>query len=187
MEPWVWIVIAAAVAVIAVILAIWMFGQKRQTEHLRERFGPEYERAVRDTGSRGRAERELETREDRVQHLQIRPLAPDQRAHYAESWRGVQSHFVDDPPRAIVEADELVSEVMQARGYPVGDFERRAADISVDHPYVVEHYRAADEIATRNARGDADTEDLRQAMVHYRALFDGLLETSGSERMEGSR
>ncbi len=178
----VWVLLV--VALVAIAAAAWMFMQKRKTEQLREDFGPEYGRAVEEHGDRRQAESALEARRERVEQLDIRPLSPSDREGFAESWRAAQARFVDDPSAAISEADQLVGEVMQTRGYPVGDFEQRAADVSVDHPRVVEHYRAAHAIALRNEDGHADTEDLRQAMVHYRALFEDLLETRGAERTE---
>lgn len=171
------VIVVLAVALIAAIgVAVWMYMQKRRTETLRSDFGPEYDRAVHDHRDQREAERELEQRRERVEHLHIQPLPAAERDRFAERWRSVQAQFVDDPNGATSEADHLVGEVMQARGYPVGDFEQRAADVSVNHPHVVEHYRAAHAIALRSRRGSADTEDLRQAMVHYRALFEDLLE-----------
>lgn len=181
MDP-VILVVAVVAALLIGAAAAWYFLFYRRRTHLRERFGPEYERAVVDIGDRRQAERELERREERVRSLDIRPLAPEQRARFADRWRRVQAQFVDSPTEAIRDADRLVMEAMEARGYPVGDFEQRAADVSVDHPRVVENYRAARDIALRSSRGEASTEDLRQAMVHYRALFEDLLETH--ERME---
>jgi hypothetical protein len=163
--------------VIAVGAAIWMYQQKKRTEELRDRFGPEYERAVRAEGDRSRAEADLDARAKRVEQLDIRPLSNRERDQFSESWRATQTRFVDDPVGATREADELVAEVMQVRGYPMGDFERRAADVSVDHPGVVEHYRAAHAIAMRTESGSENTEELRIALVHYRALFEDLLET----------
>jgi len=187
MEPWVWIVIA--VAVVAVVALAFWYSQQRHSGQLRERFGPEYERQVQAAGDRRQAEAELARRAERVEHLDIRALSPEEKTRFSESWRSVQSQFVDDPPGAISAADRLVIEVMQLRGYPMSDFEQRAADISVDHPHVVEHYRAAYAIARRSERGEANTEDLRQAMVHYRALFQDLLETAptGEEEAHDER
>jgi hypothetical protein len=171
------VVIVLVVALIVVLgVAVWLFMQKRRTEELRTSFGPEYDRAVRDHDDKGKAERVLEERKERVEQLHIRPLSNEDRARFAELWRSVQAQFVDDPKGATKEADRLVGEVMQARGYPVGDFEQRAADVSVNHPRVVEHYRAAHGIALGHERSEAGTEDLRQAMVHYRALFEDFLE-----------
>ena len=172
------VIVAIVIIVVAIVLiALWFTNRQRRTRELRDRFGPEYDRAVDQYGSADRANEALAARADRVEHLQIRPLAADQSARYAESWRAVQARFVDDPERSIDEADALVADVMQTRGYPMGDFEQRAADISVDHPRVVEHYRAAHTIAQRTAQGDASTEDMRQAMVHFRTLFDELIDT----------
>jgi hypothetical protein len=166
------IVIAAVVVVVA--LTYW-FTQRRRSEHLQDQFGPEYERVVADTGSRRDAEQELATREKRRSELDIRPLERDVRDDYAAAWERVQAGFVDSPNDAIGRADGLVNQVMRERGYPVDEFEQRAADISVDHPGVVSDYRAAHDISLRNDAGNASTEDLRQAMVHYRSLFDELL------------
>jgi len=170
------VIVLAVLLVIAIGAAVWMYMQKRRTETLREDFGPEYDRAVHEHHDQSRAERELEARRERVEALHIHALPATERDRFAERWQAVQAQFVDDPNSAITEADHLVGEVMQARGYPVGDFEQRAADVSVNHPNVVENYRAAHDIAQRNRRGGGDTEELRQAMVHYRALFTDLLE-----------
>ena len=163
--------------IIAVAGACWLLLGRRRSEHLRKRFGPEYDRAIQETGNQRRAEAVLETREKRVEHLRIHPLTQKDRGHFAEAWRACQTRFVEDPNGAVVEADLLVAEVMKARGYPVSDFEQRVADISVDHPDVVENYRAAAGIAQLHRRGAATTENLRQAMVYYRKLFDELFET----------
>jgi hypothetical protein len=173
--------------VIAVGVAFWLYTQKRKTEDLREHFGPEYDRAVDEQGDRREAEHRLEERKERVETLHIRPLEPAERDRFAERWRSAQAQFVDEPTGAVQKADDLIGEVMQTRGYPVGDFERRAEDISVEHPRVVEHYRIAHAIAARSDRGEADTEALREAMVHYRALFEDLLETTPTERTEARR
>jgi hypothetical protein len=185
MAPWVWVIIA--VVVILVVAAAFVYSQRQKTGQLRSQFGPEYDRSVREMGDRRRAEAELQKREERLAHLDIRPLAPEERTRFGDSWRSVQAHFVDDPPRAIAEADRLVTEVMRVRGYPVADFEQRAADISVDHPAVVQNYRAADAIARRSDQGEATTEELRQAMVHYRALFEDLLETEPAKELSHDR
>jgi len=152
--------------------------QRRRSAALRERFGPEYQHAVDQFGDERKAETELAAREKRVRSLNIRALSPQEQARFADAWKGAQARFVDAPSRAASEADILVKELMQVRGYPVGDFEQRAADISVDHPDVVSNYRAAREIAVRNNAGKATTEDIRQAMVFYRSLFEELLETA---------
>ena len=173
-------VVAVAVIVILVVIAvaIWLYMRQRRTEQLVGQFGPEYGPAVKEYGSRERAESALESRAERVQQLNIHSLSAPDRTRFADQWRDVQSQFVDSPEHAVAEADNLITEAMQARGYPMGDFEQRAADISVDHPRVVEHYRAGHELASRSAQGNASTEDLRQAMVHYRALFEDILGTS---------
>ena len=168
------IVLVAAVVVVVGLLA-WTFMRQKRSLALKERFGPEYDHELRERG-RGRAEAELDRRARRVERLSIRPLPPGDRDRYAELWRNEQARFVDDPKSAVHEADHLVEEVMRRRGYPVGEFDQRAADISVDHPLVVENYRAAHDIAARLDRGNVATEDLRQAMIHYRTLFEDLLE-----------
>ena len=169
------IVIAVAVMVVAGI-AISLFFRKRRTERLRTQFGgAEYTRAVKEGGSRRKAEAVLDERAERVEGLHIRPLAPGDRARFVESWGKVQARFVDGPGGAVTDADQLLGDVMSTRGYPVSDFEQRAADISVDHPLVLENYRAAHQIALRQTQGQASTEDLRQAMIHYRTLFEELV------------
>ena len=171
------LIILAGVVILALIaLAVWFFYHKKQSRRLEQRFGPEYGRSVDDLGSRAKAESELKAREKRVEQLTILPLEPAEAARFSQTWKDLQGRFVDNPKSAVAQADQLVRELMLKRGYPVGDFERRAADISVDHPEVVTHYRAAQAIAVRDERGEADTEELRKAVVHYRALFDELLE-----------
>ena len=173
------LIMIGAVAVILLIGLLMV--QKQRSAKLRERFGPEYEHTVSEYGDQRRAEAELAARQKRVEKLNIHPLSPEDHDHFASAWQEAQARFVDDPSSAIVEANQLVKELMAARGYPVGDFEQRAADISVDHPNVVMNYRAARDIAMAdrngNGNGRVSTEDLRQAMVHYRALFEELLET----------
>ncbi len=166
------VVIAIAVVAITVFLA----QQKRRSKQLRERFGPEYDRVVRQEGNVRRGEEVLQFRTGKRAQLQIHALTPSVRAEFAERWRTTQAQFVDDPRSAVSRADLLVNEVMQARGYPMTEFEQQADLISVDHPIVVSNYRSAHDIAGRHSRGQASTEDLRQAMVHYRSLFDELLE-----------
>jgi len=169
------IVIAVIVAV-AVGIGIWLFMRKRRTERLRTQFGgAEYSRAMKEGGGRRQAEAVLDKRADRVEGLHIRALGPGDRARFLESWRGVQARFVDGPGGAVTEADQILGDVMSARGYPVSDFEQRAADISVAYPLVLENYRAAHDIAVRQTRGQASTEELRQAMIHYRTLFEELV------------
>jgi len=172
-----WVIVVIAILAITVIAeGAWIFFQNRRSVHLRGRFGPEYDRVVQERGSQRRAETALEKREKRVEKLHIRPLASRDRERFAAAWRVDQSRFVDDPKGAVTEADRLVAEVMEVRGYPISDFEQRVEDISVDHAQVVDNYRAATEIARRHERGEATTEDLRRAMVYYRELFEDLLE-----------
>jgi hypothetical protein len=165
-----------AILVAAVLAAvIWAGVQRQRSLRLKHRYGPEYDLAVTRHGSRAKAEAELTRRERHVAGLSIVPLSAADSARYSQAWAMLQSRFIDSPKGAVAEADQLVREVMQKRGYPMGDFEARAADISVDHPGVVSNYRAARIIAARDVKGEADTEELRQAVVHYRTLFDELL------------
>ena len=176
------------IAIIAIAVALFMAMKVQRSKKLRSKFGPEYDRVVQERGSATRAEAELEQRAKRVEKFHIHPLAPDQRDRFAAQWQATQARFVDEPNRAVAEADELVHQAMKARGYPIGGhFEERVADISVDHPHVVEHYRAAHAIAVRDARGEANTEDLRQAMKHYRELFEDLLGKDVKEIQEVRR
>jgi hypothetical protein len=186
---WAWILIAIAAVVFLAVVAVAALASRRRarTARLQERFGPEYDRAVDSTEDRREAEAELEQRVKRRQELDIRPLTPAARERYATSWRDVQAQFVDAPGAAIAAADGLIIAVMRERGYPVDDFEQRAADVSVDHPRVVENYRAAHDVAGRCARGEASTEDLRQGMQHYRALFEDLLERDDDEALARDR
>jgi len=183
MPLWAWILIAIAVVVLAGVLA-WSVSRQRTSKRLRESFGPEYERTVSLSGRR-QAESEIVARETRREQLDIRPVDPAERQRYAEAWKDTQARFVDSPERAIREGDHLVTEVMRERGYPMEDFDRRTADISVDHPEVVENYRAAHAISLKNEQGEASTEELRQAMVHYRALFVELLQSGQDARRTG--
>ena len=190
MDTWVWIVIAAVVVAVVAIVAIVVMRQRRRTE-LRESFGSEYDRAVAREGDVRKGESDLMARRERRAELDIRPLSPQSRTTYARSWEQTQARFVDDPATALAQADALIIAVMEERGYPMDDFERRAEDISVDHPDVVQHYRAAHDISVRvdedpNAStsstvSDVSTEDLRQGLVHYRALFQELLEPDEDE------
>jgi hypothetical protein len=175
--PLEWIMVAGIVVIALLALAAWFFSQKKkQSARLQQRFGAEYDRTVGELGGRTKAESELKARETRVDHLTITALAPAEAARFNQAWNALQGRFVDNPKGVVVQADQLVRELMLKRGYPMGDFERRAADISVDHPAVVENYRAAQAIALRDERGQADTEELRKAVVHYRVLFDDMLE-----------
>ncbi|MGH2653967.1 MAG: hypothetical protein ACRDHV_06410 [Actinomycetota bacterium] len=179
MQPEIVIALIVLVAIVLVGVVIAILYARRRSEHLRKRFGPEYERAVADGRLRG--ERELAVREYRVEQLEIRPLDPEQRDEFARRWRDTQAQFVDAPGEAVQEADRLVAEVMRERGYPVEDFDQREADLSVHHGNVLDNYRAAHGITLAYQQGHAGTEDLRQAMVHYRSLSEELLETAPSD------
>jgi len=169
--------IFAVVLIVAVgAVVAWMVMQRQRTQRLQQRFGAEYTRTLNELGGRTKGEAELTKREQRVARLNITPLSPADAARFSQAWNALQSRFIDNPKGVVGEADHLVRELMVKRGYPMGDFERRAADISVDHPGVVTTYRAAQAIAVRDASGAADTEELRKAVVHYRTLFDELLE-----------
>ncbi|HJV65671.1 MAG TPA: hypothetical protein VJ550_08060 [Geomonas sp.] len=172
------IIVVVAIVIVAVVGMLLL--RRQRTAKLRGSFGPEYDRTVQERGDRARAESELERRRKRVEGLTIRPLTREDRARFSDAWSKVQARFVDDPNGALTEADQLLGEVMSRRGYPVGDFEQRADDISVNHPRVVENYRKGHAIALRHGKGEASTEDLRQAMIHYRALF---AELAGSREM----
>jgi hypothetical protein len=174
MPAWEMVLIIVGVAMATV--GVWLIFSRRRSSHLQSRFGPEYERTVNESGDRRRAERELQRREKRVERLHIHALSPRDRNKFVAAWRKDQARFVDDPAGAVTEADGLVQEVMAARGYPTADFDRRVEDISVDHPHLAQNYRSARDLAERNRRGDANTEELRKALVYYRALFEDLLE-----------
>jgi hypothetical protein len=180
-------IILIVVAVLA-IGAVVLYAQRQKSTKLHTKFGPEYERLV-EQGDRRRAESELEHRQKRVEKFKVHPLSPDLKNQFADAWRAEQARFVDDPRGSVARADLLVSQVMKARGYPMSDFDQRAADISVDHAHVVEHYRAAHDIALCSENGQVNTEDLRAALIHYRALFEDLLETQvvGHENTEVRR
>jgi len=166
------------IGIVVVGMAALIVLKKRRTEGLRARFGPEYAHTLEESGDQRLAEASLEERKKRVERFHIRPLVPGDRFRFAQSWSRLQARFVDDPTGAVTKVDQLVGHVMSSRGYPESDFEQRAADISVDHPLVLENYRAAHEITLRHAQGQASTEDLRQAMIHYRALFEELIDES---------
>jgi hypothetical protein len=175
MDTWVWILIAV-VAVLVVLGVLWYGAQRRRTSALQDRFGSsEYDRTLEKEGGRRSAERELREREKRHDELELRPLSPEARRGFQQEWEETQAVFVDDPKGAVARADQLVQRVMKERGYPVEDFDQRAADISVEHPELVEKYRTADGIARASERGEASTEDLRHSVRHYRALFIELL------------
>jgi len=177
-------VVAVLAAMSLVAWAVWAESKRRRARALHERFGPEYAQARQEYGRQ--AEQELEKRVRRVNRLHLRPLRAEARDEFAVAWRSTQARFVDDPRLAVAEADRLITDVMEARGYPMADFERRAADISVEHPRVVSDYRTAHAIAERSGRGDTTTEDLREAMVHYKAMFQDLLSV-GSRELEEVR
>lgn len=171
------IVIGILVILIVVIAVIaYVYSRKRRSLQIRQRFGPEYDRVVQQEGDPRKAEGVLEFRQRRREKYKIHPLSANDRSSFAVRWNEVQARFVDDPRGAVTVADSLVTDIMQARGYPIGEFNQRAEDLSVDYPQIVENYRAAHEIAVRHGAGKASTEDLRQAMVHYRLLFQELLE-----------
>ena len=183
MDTWVWIVIAV-VAAIVLLAVLWSATRARRTRSLQDRFGREYDRTIEHAGDKREAERELREREKRHEQLDLRPLAPEQRDRYIEQWEVTQGRFVDDPSGAVAEADRLVQRVMKDRGYPVDDFEQRVADISVEHPDLVEKYRTAHGVAQASERGQASTEDLRHSVRHYRALFVELLDVGDAGEIE---
>ena len=172
------VIVLAVVVILIIAGAVWLYVRKRRntTADLRHKFGPEYDRAVLAHGSERKAESKLVEREKRVEKLKIRDLDSMEHERFSREWESVQSRFVDSPKGAVAEADDLVSSVMKARGYPISDFDQRSADISVDHPRLVENYRSAHEIALRVGKDEATTEDLRTAMIHYRSLFEDLVQ-----------
>jgi hypothetical protein len=174
------IVLIAALVLGGVAYAIW--SRQQRSSRLRKEFGTEYDHAVNEYGSKGKAEDELLSRQERVQRLHIQPLSTQESEFYLEQWRSVQSHFVDDPKGSLKEADDLVGQVMEKRGYPVADFDQRASDVSVEHPAVVTNYRAAHEISRASEADRASTEEMRRAMQYYRSLFDDLLATAEVRR-----
>ena len=173
--------IAVLIVLLVLIVAAWAVARQRQSRLLRKRFGPEYDRLLAEHGDRARVESELKAREKRVQGLTIKPLSTADAARFSEEWGTLQSRFIDNPQGVVMQADRLVRDLMIKRGYPMEDFEHRAADISVHHPELVETYRLAQAIAARDQRGEATTEDLRKAVVYYRELFDELLEVRGGK------
>lgn len=172
------VIVVAVVLVLIAATMVWLYVRNRRhtTAGLRQKFGSEYDRAVLTHGSERKAESKLGDREKRVEKLKICDLGPTECERFSKQWESLQSRFVDSPRGAVTEADDLVSSVMKTRGYPVSDFDQRAADISVDHPRVVENYRSAHEIALRLGKDQATTEDLRTAMIHYRSLFEELVQ-----------
>ena len=176
MPTWGWILIAAAAVLLVTVAIVMSMRKKRRTEELQSQFGPEYDRTIESADSRRKAEAELAARQERREQLDVRPLSSAARERYTSQWQNVQAQFVDNPSGAVGSADQLIQSVMADRGYPVDDFESRAADVSVDHPHVVENYREGHRLAEQCANGNGSTEELRQAMRHYRALFDELVE-----------
>lgn len=168
-------IVLAVVAVVVIVAGAVLAVQRGRSRALQRQFGPEYDQALSELGDRCKAESELAARQKRVAGFDLQPLTADARQRFAAAWQAAQTRFVDEPAQAIVDADALVTQVMEARGYPMGDFDQRAADLSVDHADVVTHYRAARQMAQENAAGQASTETLRQGMIHYRALFEDLL------------
>ena len=187
MDTQVLIAVAITIVVCALIGAIiWVVVDRARSKRLRAHFGPEYDRLLQQTHRREVAEAELERRERRVKKYRIVPLSAQDRAYFAEAWAAVQNRFVDNPQAAVKEGHALIMDVMEKRGYPVTDFDQAAADLSVEYPSLVSNYRAASEIATRNRAGEAGTEELRKALVHYRALFQELLEGPGETSPESA-
>ena len=174
-------IVLVVVVIAAVAAAIFFYVQKQRTQRLRSKFGPEYNRVVRSEGGARHAEQVLAERQKRVEKLDIKPLSAQERDDFARQWEEEQAHFVDEPAKAVDAADRLVQRVMHSRGYPVSNFEQRVADVSVDHPLVVENYRVAHAIAVRREKEAVSTEELRKAMIHYRALFADLLDDRGSQ------
>ena len=168
--------VIALVVLVGAGIATFLLLQKRRTGKLRSKFGgAEYDRAMKEGGTRRKAEAGLDKRAERVEGLHLQPLSVGDRTRFQDTWQRIQTRFVDGPAGAVLEADQLLGDVMSKRGYPVSDFEQRAADISVDHPMVLANYRTAHDIAIRQTKGQASTEDLRQAMIHYRSLFEELV------------
>jgi hypothetical protein len=180
MPAWVWVLIAVVVVAVIAVVA-WQAMARRKTGRLQDRFGPEYDRTVGAADSKRDAESELQAREERRQRLEIRPLSQAAHERYLDRWQSVQAQFVDDPRTAVASADSLIQSVMEERGYPVEDFEHRAADVSVDHPHVVDNYRHGHTLAKASADGSDSTENLRQAMRHFRALFEELVEPAADQ------
>ena len=181
MSEWIWVVIAILVVVVLAIV-VWSVSRSRRSARLKEHYGPEYERTVGEVGEKRAAEAELLQREKKRKKLDIVELGPEARAEHAATWHKGQADFFDDPSDPVGRAERLVTRVMRERGYPIDDFEHRAADISVDHPDIVENYRNAHAIYQSHHNGQIETEAARQAFVHYRALFDRLLGSdSGAE------
>lgn len=184
MDTRILIPVVIAVAVLLIVAIVIIVSRRRQTDHLKQKFGPEYNRAIEEHGNARHAEAVLAEREKRVEKFSLRPLPPSERERYAEDWSAIQRRFVDDPASAVNQADTLVNTVLEARGYPTSNFEERAADISVTYPSLVQNYRSAREVMSRHDGSQASTEDLRLAMVNFRSLFDELLEPAGPQRVD---
>lgn len=180
-SPTVLIAAAALIALLMLGVTALIVRRRSRTHHLAERYGTEYDRTVKQLGGRGKAEKDLSGRESRVGGYTIRPLSEAERGRFAESWNKTLARFVDSPQSAVSEADQLLTEVMRVRGFPTADFDQRAADLSVDHPRLVESYHAAHDLALKSRNGKASTEDLRQALVHCRVLYDELVEAPAAE------
>jgi hypothetical protein len=180
---WGWILIVIAAALFAGV-ALWLITSRKRTERLRDQFGPEYNRVASSAETRREAEAELARREERREELDIRPLPEASSARYVGEWQTIQAEFVDEPSRAVERADSLLQRVMAERGYPVEKFDQRAADLSVDHPKVVENYREGHRLATKSHEDGSETEELRQAMRHYRAVFQELVESGSGQRSD---
>ena len=173
-----YIIIAVVLGLMIMGAILWpIFTRRKRTERLHDHFGPEYDHTVQTLGDEKKAQTELEERQKHVEALDIHPLSVEEHDRYVAEWTAVQSRFVDEPGQAIVDADRLIMEVMQLRAYPVSDFEQRAADVSVSYPALVSNYRAARQIALKNEQRQANTEELRHAVIYYRSLFDELLDT----------
>lgn len=176
--------VAVALVIVGIVFALARRGKRARRAELQRHFGPEYQRAIDEFGSPERAERELARRQQRVEHFRFKPLSEADQVRFSDSWTQIQAEFVDNPVVAVTRANGLITEVMRARGYPVERFEQRVADLSVAHPNVVQHYRAAHELSRSVENGATGTEDLRQALVHYRALFAELLQGGAVENAE---
>lgn len=174
------VIVRTVVVTLLVVGVAWFAWSRWRSGKLKESFGPEYDRTVQKEGNRSRAEKDLRERQKRVEKYDLRPLSDEEKRRFATRWEDVQREFVDRPEGAVADANQLVEEAMQARGYPVGDINRQEEDLSVENPDVVEHYRRARAIAARNAEGIATTEDLRQSMKHYREIFESILERGSS-------
>lgn len=178
------LIIVGVIVLVVIIVGVWAYLRGQRSRALRQHYGPEYDRAVKQSGERRTGEKALEEREKRVESLNVRPLSEAERTHFSEEWRSLQARFVDDPAGATDQADRIIGTVMDERGYPVSDFEQRAADVSVEHADVVTNYRAAHAIALRARKGEATTDELRAALIHYRALFQELLDSAPTQQTE---